>query len=61
MYPQKENKIDCLTTISQLREVKLIKELCHENIVEPMDFMYNYPKKEFAIVYEYGTEFQITL
>ena len=51
---QKEGKTDCLTTISQLREVKLIKELHHEHIVQHFDFIYNYPKREFAIIYEYG-------
>ena len=51
---QKEGKTDCLTTVSQLREVKLIKELHHEHIVRQFDFIYNYPKREFAIIYEYG-------
>lgn len=54
MFPQKEGKIDSLTTISHLREIKLIKELSNEHIVRELDIFYNYPKKEFGIVYEYG-------
>lgn len=54
MNTQKEGKIDCLTTISQLREVKFIKELSHSNIVHQIEILYNYPMKELAIVFEYG-------
>ena len=54
MHTQKEGNYDCLTTISQLREIKLIKELHHPNIVIERDVLYNYSIKELAIVYEYG-------
>lgn len=54
MHTQKEGNYDCLTTISQLREIKLIKELHHPNIVIETEVLYNYSIKELAIVYEYG-------
>ena len=54
MNTQKEGRIDSLTTISQLREVKYIKELQHCYIVHQIDVLYNYPLKELAIVFEYG-------
>ena len=54
MHTQKEGNYDCLTTISQLREIKLIKELHHPNIVIEREVLYNYSIKELAIVYEYG-------
>ena len=54
MFPQKEGKIDSLTTISHLREITLIKALSNEHIVRELDMFYNYPQKEFGIVYECG-------
>lgn len=54
ILPQKEGKSDCLTTISQLREIKIIKELNSDHIVKELEVFYNYPKQELGIVYEYG-------
>lgn len=54
ILPQKEGKTDCLTTISQLREIKIIKELKNDHIVKELEVFYNYPKRELGIVYEYG-------
>ena len=54
MNTQKEGKVECLTTVSQLREVKFIKELSHSNIVNQLEIIYNYSIKELSIVFEYG-------
>lgn len=54
MNVQKEGKIDSLTTINQLREVKLVKELHHFNIIRQIEVLYNYSIKELAVVFEYG-------
>ena len=40
--------------ISQLREIKIIKELKNDHIVKELEVFYNYPKRELGIVYEYG-------
>ena len=50
ILPQKEGKTDCLTTISQLREIKIM----NDHIVKELEVFYNYPKRELGIVYEYG-------
>ena len=54
MHIRKEGNYDCLTTISQLREIKLIKVLHHCNIVIEEDVLYNYSIRELAVVFEYG-------
>ena len=54
ILPQKEGNTDFIKTISQLREIKIIKELKNDHIVKELEVFYNYPKRELGIVYEYG-------
>lgn len=54
MNTQKEGRVESLTTISQLREVKFIREINNPYIVQEIDILYNFPLKELAIVFEYG-------